>query len=497
MANFCPRCGYYTDPAGTFCCGCGGKIETLRANYPVADPISSYLGADYVAPSAPAPRAAAPAPTAAAPPPVPTESDELDLSAVGAPTPPMSGVDPSLDLSGDFAADLSAPGLSGDDFSADLSADLSGELGADFSADLGGDLGADLGGGLGGDLNADLGGGLGGDLGADFSADLGADLGGGLDAGLSGEISNEFSTDFSGELSADLSGELSASGEIGGVDFTGLDLGLGGDGGPASSGELDFSALESSPASAPGSDVFDLDAGLDASFDNGPSMDLSFQTSGPAEDAGSVPTLSFDPSAVAGASGLSATPAASEPLDLGGGEGGGDGVYDLDAQLGGGFSAEPASGEIDFSALSADSGLVDGSGEVDFSNLSTLENSQSGDSAGEALDLSLSNFGGGLGELDFSSLVQDASGVGGGSGAADAIDFSGLSSIDIAPPLTQSSPGSGSGAASDDIVYDLDLDLGGDGGGAPSGFGLDDKSMSAMEDDLLKASIISYKPNKE
>ncbi len=483
MANFCPRCGYYTDPAGTFCCGCGGKLETLRNSHPVSDPVARYLGEGYTPPvvsSSPAP---------AAPPPVPAaapsmESAELDLSAVGAPTPPMSGADPAIDLSGDFAADLSAPGLSGDDFSADFSADLSADLSGDFAADLGGDLGADL----GADLSTDFGGGLGGDL--------GADLGG----GLSGEMSSEFSADFSGELSADLSGELSPGGDMGGVDFTGLDLGLGGDG-PASSGELDFSALESSPASAPGSDVFDLDAGLDASFDNGPSIDLSFQTSGPADmDAGSVPTLSFDPSAVAGASGLSATPAASEPLDLGsgGGEsGGGDGVYDLDAQLGGGFSAEPASGEIDFSALSADSGLGEGSGEVDFSNLSTLENSQSGDSAGEALDLSLSNFGGGLGELDFSSLVQDASGIGGGSGAADAIDFSGLSSIDIAPPLTQSNPGNSGDRPSDDIVYDLDLDLGGDVGGAPSGFGLDDKSMSAMEDDLLKASIISYKPNKD
>jgi len=454
MSNFCPRCGYYADPAGTYCMGCGGRMDVLRANFPVLDPVVRYLSGRNAmasptgakarpvpaaaAAAAPA-RPAAPSRPAAPPPPPPPpalhlDPDDLDLSAVGAPTPPISGSrDAAFSLSGDFGADLSAAGMSGDDFTADLS----------------------------------------------------------------------------GELTADLSG----SGELGGVDFGGLDLGPTPAGGPNSSGELDFSALDGSPRSAPSnvppSDVFDLDAdlggGLDASFDDGGGLDFSFQTSGPADfDAGSVPTLSFDPSAVSGSSGLGTTPATGDPF----GAPGSDGAYDLDGAFGapaapaarggggGGFVAEPASGEIDFSALSADSGLGSGSGEVDFSNLSTLENSQSGDSAGEALDLSLSNFGGGLGELDFSSLVQDASG--GGSGAADAIDFSGLSSIDIAPPLAASSAGvPGGGRKSDDIVYDLDLDLDGGGGGGGSGFGFDDKDMSSMEDDLLKASIISYKPHKE
>lgn len=313
----------------------------------------------------------------------------------------------------------------------------------------------------------------------------------------------------SGDLSADLSGELGvAAPGFGGMDFSalgdasgsgGLDFsGLGGAAAPSpGSGELDFSSLGS--ASPAGGDVFDLDGGLGGvdfgTLDGGLGGDLSFQTGGPSGggfDAGSVPTLSFDPSTVSG--GLRPSPA----------PGGGADVFDLDAQLGVPSAPAPAASapggpDIDFSALGGAPAPGLGSGDIDFSNLSTLDTSQSGDSGGDALDLSLSNFGGGLGELDFSSLVQDASaGAGGGGGRGDAIDFSGLSSIDIAPPAAGVGSSASGERPSDDVVYDLDLDMGAtNAGGLDLGFGFDDKDMSEMGDDLLKASMISYKPSKD
>jgi len=356
------------------------------------------------------------------------------------------------------------------------------------------------------------------DLGAPAPAggasDLDASLGSSFDAGLAADLSTDLSGDLSGALSSDFSGDLSgglgAPGDMGNVDFSGLGTDIAVPAGTeSSSGELDFSALDpSSPpplpdpaaaVSSPG--IFDLDAGMDMSASASDSLSddggLDFGSlASPADssddDTGSLPTLSFDPAAATGGlDDLGASP-------LGIATQGASEVYDLDAQLGSGSGpAIGGSGEIDFSALSGDVPSASDSGNVDFSNLSTLDQSSSSDTGGDVLDLSLSNFGGGMGELDFSSLVQDASGPATGEG--DAIDFSGLSSIDVAPPAGAAS-GSGSGdRPADDIVYDLDLDAASSPGTADGpvadGFGFDASDMSGMEDDLLKASIISYKPS--
>jgi hypothetical protein len=138
---------------------------------------------------------------------------------------------------------------------------------------------------------------------------------------------------------------------------------------------------------------------------------------------------------------------------------------------------------VDFSALADGGGLGGlgaGSGEVDFSSLSSLGDQPMGDNPFESLsfaDFSSADLGGATGEVDFSAIADGAS----LEGLENSMDFSGLSSLEFVPP-----PTGGAASFSEDS-----LSLGGAG---TEVYDLDDNALNSGEDELLKASLLNYKP---
>lgn len=431
---FCPRCGGYTAPKVTFCGGCGGQLQRLRQNSPA---IGLLMGGGT--PANELPRSfegddgEVATPSRRQSPPAPPAAAVVDFSSSPPPVPP------SAMPAGDGGFDL--------------------DLGVSPSASAGdGVFDLDLGVPSPGATQLDAG----------PSFDLGEAAGGGPDAAIP-------------TLAFDPSSM--------GVGDNVFDLDGGSPGGGTQSFDLDLSA----PSGGSAIDLSAPAAGGNLSFD----LDLSAPSpASAAPPADGVFDLDFS------------SPAAPAPAPAM------DGVFDLDAGLdavSSPMASAAGGGEIDFSALSTlgapGGGALQSSDEVDFSSLSSLSQSQEG---GDSLDLSLSNFGGDLGEVDFSAVSAD---LGAPPKDGDAIDFSGLSSIDVAPPpkrQTSSMGMSDSGSGTGEIVYDLDLsftdapapgDLGIQspqpvaGPGSDGEFVLDDQD-GLLDDDLLKASLISYQPPK-
>lgn len=317
--------------------------------------------------------------------------------------------------------------------------------------------------------------------------DLGAgDLGGGgLDLGSLGGL------DLGGASmpGLDLGAQSSIGLDLGGASMPGLDLGA-----------ASLPGLDLGTGSMPGLDLGGAaDSGDGLSLESGPSTQAQpaaaprGKTAPPAAKPakGEFATLAFDPSASRGELPVQAPP----PGKKGAGPGApakaaGPGVKGppepptLGAGAGrsGGAGAMVSSPDVDFSALAGGGmeGFGAGSAEVDFSSLSSLSDRAPGDNPFGSLsmgDMSAPDLGGATGEVDFSAIAD------GGSleGLENSMDFSGLSSLEFVPPPA------GAGAAQDGFSMDA---------GATDVYDLDDNALNSGEDELLKASLLNYKPPK-
>lgn len=377
------------------------------------------------------------------------------------------GAFPSMDAGSGF--DLGGGGLS--DISSFDAPDLGPVASSDrMAATPGGDGVFDLGGGLGGDglfAGGGVGGGPGGfDLGG---ASLpGLDLGGGSLPGL----------DLGGASLPGLDlGNGSMAGLSGGLSF-GADGGLEGIGGGSQSGFGGFDLGNPMDDSIPG-----MASGLAApAAKRGP----------PAKGGGmgEFATLAFDPSASrtelpVGNPGRAAAPAPAAPQAKA--AGGPKRPPQIDELV----MSQPAqkmasSPEVDFSALAdnAFEGFGPSSGEVDFSSLSSVGDPVAGGQnpfeSMSLADFSAADLGGATGEVDFSAIADGAS----LEGLENSMDFSGLSSLEFIPP-----PEARGGGGPSKDGFDL-------GGGGTDIYDLDGDALASGDEELLKASLLNYKPPK-